>query len=382
MTETTEIPEATRRAMDKAKIALMAAPDTTFFTTVLFSLMHIWDWKIPTACTNGRWIRFNPDFFMKCSQEEQIGLMLHEAMHVIWLHMVRLGDRDAVKWNVATDYVINLMIIDRGFKLPAGALIDEQYRDLSAEEVYDLLPEQDPSEVEIHFEAGDPGDPSDTTAEEKEALERDIQDVLIRAQMQSKIAGDKPGTIPGEIELYLKRLLKPRLPTAALLRKFFTDMAKNDYTWRRPNRRFFPKHHLPSMYSENLGHVAFFADLSASVTDKQVLRYISEVGGVMRQLRPKKLSLGAFDMVVRQVDEITSIGDLAKMGFKGRGGTEIGGVLEWAYQHDPVALVVFTDGGFYFHEAIKVPKCPVVWLINDNPSWTAPFGRVIHYDSD
>ena len=381
MTETTEVPEATRRAMDKAKIALMAAPDTTFFTTVLFSLVHYWDYTIPTACTNGRWIRYNPDFFMKCSPDEQIGLMLHETFHVVLMHMALLidNDLDPVKLNIAADYVINLMIKDRGFKLPKGALLDEQYRDMSTMEVYRLLPDPDPNEVEIHFEMGD-GEP--VTGEEKEALERDIQDVLIRAQIQSKIAGDKPGTIPGEIELYLKKLLKPRLPTAAILRKFFNDMAKNDYTWQRPNRRFFPKHHLPSMYSENLGHVAFFADLSASVTDKQVLRYISEVGGVMKQLRPKRLTLGTFDTSIRQVDEISSMGELAKLSFKGRGGTIIDDVLKWANEHDPVALVVFTDGGFSFPTHIKKPKCPVVWLINDREGWKAPYGRVIHYESD
>ena len=42
-----------QRALDKAKIALMSKPDSTSFTTVCFSLKHVWDDTITTAATNG-----------------------------------------------------------------------------------------------------------------------------------------------------------------------------------------------------------------------------------------------------------------------------------------------------------------------------------------
>ena len=393
-----EVPQEAITALNKTKVKLMSAPDTTFFTTVLFSLRHLWDYNIPTACTNGREIRYNPDFFMKHTPAQRLGLLLHETYHVIFMHMLRVNGRNMAKWNVATDYAINILLIDGGFELPPGGLIDKQYRGLSAEAIYDLLPEPDPEDVEYHFTdeagSGDPADGNGSTdasqaieanaagAGSADALERDLQDVLIRAQMQSKMAGDKPGTIPGEIELYINRLLKPKLPTATLLRKFFYDMGKEDYSWQRPNRRFFPKHHLPSLYSEVLGHIAFFGDMSASVTDAQVLRYVSEISGVMKQLKPKRLTLGTFDVVIRDVEEIKTIGALSQKTFTGRGGTDIEPVLEWAVTNKPKALVVFTDGHFYFREHFPDPKCPVMWLINDNPKFDPPFGKVVHYDSD
>lgn len=400
-----EIPQAAIKALNKAKIQLMSMPDTTFYTTVLLSLKHVWDYRVQTACTDGREIRYNPDFFMKFTPPQQLGLLLHETYHVIWMHMVRLNGRDHAKWNMATDYAINISLIDGGFELPPGGLIDEQYRDMSADTIYEMLPDPDPEDVDIHFtdESGSGGDGDGQDAPEggsgssqgttgieatsgkgdaKSDLAADIQDVLIRAQMQSKMAGDKPGSIPGEIELYINRLLKPKLPTATLLRKFFYDMGKEDYSWQRPNRRFFPKHHLPSLYSEVLGHIAFFGDLSASVTDAQVLRYISEVGGVMKQLKPKRLTLGTFDTDVRDVTDIKGIGQLAKTTFTGRGGTDIHPVLEWAVANTPKALVVFTDGHFHFRHDFPKPKCPIMWLINDNPTFDPPFGRVVHYESD
>lgn len=380
------IPEEARKALDKAKIQLMASPDTTFFTTVCLSLRHIWDWSVPTACTNGQWIRYNPDFFLKCSPKQQVGLLLHETYHVVYQHMTRLGERDLLKWNLATDFVINLPIIERGFELPNGALIDKQYRGMSSEEVYNLLPTPGPEEVEVHFvmgELGDGGDDEGTMSPEAiEEIKNEIDNILIRAKLQSEIAGDKPGSIPGEIEFYINRLLKPRLPTAAILRRFLYARAKEDFSWQKPNRRFFPKHYLPSLYSESLGHIAVCVDASGSVDDSQFHRMVSEVGGILRQMKPKKISLVTFDTQIRSVDEVTNLKELINVKFTGRGGTAIEPVLEWCNEFQPKVVLIFTDGGFYFRQEDLKPKIPIAWLINDNPNWKAPFGRVVHYESD
>ena len=48
-----EITPEVKKALDKAKIALMSKADTIFFTTILFSLRLIWDNTQPTAATNG-----------------------------------------------------------------------------------------------------------------------------------------------------------------------------------------------------------------------------------------------------------------------------------------------------------------------------------------
>lgn len=371
-----KVPKETQEAMDRAKAGLMYASDTVFFTTVLFSLKHQWTEEIPTACTDGKSIMYNPDFFMKCSPEERVGLLLHETFHVVWMHMTRLLGRDPVKWNVATDFVINLLIRDRGFSLPSGALIDEKYRGMSADEVYDLLPQQNPQEVEIHFT--EPGEGSDQDSEE--AIEAHIQDVLIQAQIQSKKAGDAPGTIPGDIEMYLERLLKPKLPTANLLRKYLYDTNKDDYSWQFPNPRFMPEFYMPSLHSDSLGHIAVFVDASGSVRDDQFLRFVSEVGGIIRSMKPKLVSLITFDTGIREVREIKNMKDLTKASFTGRGGTQIKPVIDWCKQNNPKVALVFTDGHFRFFDQ-KPPANPMIWLINDNDHFKAPYGRVLNYES-
>lgn len=111
------------------------------------------DESIATACTDGTFIKFNPDFVRSLTKEEMIGLAVHEVMHVYSKHHLRRGDRDPMLWNVAGDYFINLLIDDaikeetdrRGVScmaLPEGALLDGKYRGLSTEDIYNTLKQE------------------------------------------------------------------------------------------------------------------------------------------------------------------------------------------------------------------------------------------------
>lgn len=357
-------------ALNKAKIALMSHPDSTFFTTVCFSLKHIWDENIPTACTNGVEIRFNPTFFMGLTVEQRVFLLLHESMHVAFLHMERLMDRIPGKWNIAADHVINLMLIARGFKMPPGGLADEQYKDMSTEEVYKLLPDEE----QMSSDQMDLLPPP----EEIEDFHSQVEEILVRAAVQARMAGDTPGSIPGEIEIFLDKLLKPKLPWQRILQKYLTALAKNDYTFKTPNRRFFPRYHLPSLHSENLTHIAIAVDASGSVSDHDFNVFITEVSSILRMMHPEKITLIQFDTKIKSVDEVRSIRELSKLKFTGRGGTNITEVMNWTQKNKPQLMLMFSDGHFHFHPTHKV-KSPVLWLIHNHAKFTAPFGKVIHY---
>ena len=355
-------------ALNKAKIQLMSREDSAFFTTVCFSLKHSFNESIKTADTNGREIRFNPDFFMGLTPEERIFLLLHETMHVAFLHMDRLASRDHSKWNVAADHVINLMLKERGFKMPACGLADSQYIGMGTEEVYNLLPPQEPRPDNDLVE-GD-GPPED--------LQQEVQDILVRASIQSKMQNDRPGSIPGEIELFLNRLLKPKLPWNRILQKYLHALSKDDYSFRKPNRRFFPNHYLPSLYSEKVVDIGIAVDISGSVSTEEFTRFISEIHSILRMMKPDKISLIQFDTKIHSVDIVRDVFDLSRVHFKGRGGTHISPVIDWANKNKPHLLLVFTDGGFDFYD--DMTKVPVVWLIHENPQFTSEFGKVIHYE--
>jgi len=357
------------QALSKTKIQLMARPDSAFFTTVCFSLKHRFDNKIPTACTNGKEIRFNPDFFMSLNIEERVFLLLHESMHVAYLHMARLQTRDARKFNIAADHVINLQLIERGFRMPSMGLADPKYKGLSTEEVYKLLPDDPGSPFDMDLEPGE-GDPAQ--------LEADVQDILVRASIQSKMSNDKPGTIPGDIQIFLDGLLNPKLPWNRILQKYLQSFAKNDYSFKKPNRRFFPRYHLPSLYGESLMNIAIAVDTSGSVSDAEFKRFVTETHSILRMMKPDQITMIQFDTEIKSVDKIRNVNELMQLKFTGRGGTMISPVIQWANENKPQLLLVFSDGYFRFYDLPT--KVETLWLIHDNEQFTAPFGKTIHYE--
>lgn len=361
-------------ALNKAKVHLMSRADSAFFTTICFSLKHEFTEKIPTAATNGKEIFFNPYFFMKLTRDEQIFLLLHESMHVAYLHMERVQTRNKRIWNIAADHVINLMLIERGYKMPEGGYADPQYTGMSSEEVYALLL-QDPNagNQEVMEDLLE----SDT---DTETLQRDIDDILVRAKIQSEQRKDKPGTIPGDIQIRLKKLLEPKLPYHLILRKYINSLAKFDYSFKKFNRRFFPDYFLPGLHSEKLMDIAACVDASASVRDEEFLQYVSDLDSILRFLKPETMHLVQFDSNLKSIDKIQSPQELRSVNFTGRGGTRIQPVLDWISSAKPKLVLVFSDG--YFTQPPYTPPLGtrIIWLIHNNPRFKTEYGKVIHFE--
>lgn len=358
------------QALNKAKIALMSKPDSAFFTTICFSLKHVWDDAIPTAATDGRTIFFSPKFFMGLTVQEQVFLLIHETMHVAYLHMARVQPgMNKAKANAAMDYVINLQLVDRGFTMPKCGLLDQAYAGMCWEEVYKLLPDV-PAVPWDDLIVGEPG--------AAEALSNEVQDILIRASIQSKMGGDKPGTIPGDIQVFLDNLLDPKLPWNRILQKYLNQFDKSDYSWRKPSRRFFPQHYMPSLYGQKLMNLVIAVDISGSVSDHDFKVFVTEVHQILRMMKPEKITLIQFDTQLQHVDEVRSVQELLSLQFTGRGGTLIHPVMDWAEEKKPQLLLVFSDGEFSMPRT-KPRHSEVLWLIHNNAGFAPPFGKTIHY---
>ena len=280
-----------------------------------------------------------------------------------------MNGRDFRKWNIAADYVINLQLAKQGYPIPRDWLLDTQWEDMSTEEVYKALPDDPPEECDLDLEPGDPL--------QDDQLARDIEDILVRASVASKMAGDKPGSVPGDIQIFLNKLLNPVLPWTRLLQKYLNSFTKNDYSFRKPNRRFFPKYHMPSLDGQKLMNLSIAVDTSGSVSDHDFLVFISEVSTILRMMKPEKITLVQFDCSIKAIDEIESLRDLERCKFTGRGGTNIQPVMKWAEENKPQLLMVFSDGDFY--PAQTKPPGETLWVIHNKPNFKAPFGKTIHY---
>ena len=123
--------------MTKARIRLVSTHP--FFGNASMKLKLIEDPNIETMCTNGKEIRYSPAFVEDNIMLHNVGVLAHEVMHVTNGHCLRRGDKNAKLFNVACDYAINPILVNGGFELPEGALLDDAYNGMSAEEIYNSL---------------------------------------------------------------------------------------------------------------------------------------------------------------------------------------------------------------------------------------------------
>lgn len=392
-------------ALSKAKVRLMLKKDCAFFATLILQTPVYWVTadEVNTAATDGINMFFNPEFFMNLSPEERVFLILHEVMHNVYDHGNRLGFRDHNTWNEAADYVINGELISRGFTMPKDGLHNTNYADMSADEVYEELmnnknqggnnqPTPWPDIQEPPKGSGDNGQPDPNSnsnnglggmpAPSAQQVQQHNKNLLTQAVQASQMSGDKAGTVPGSLERILDKMLKPKLPWTKILAKFMFSLNKNDYSRRKPNRRFIHQGIiLPSLHSEGVGKIDFAIDTSGSVSKADFDRFISEIGYVFKTFNPTEIGIMQFDSILQANDKVCSVQDFMKLEFKGGGGTRIEPVLEEFATDTAKALIILTDG-YLSHSPDLDPKKPVVWCIYDNPGFKPEFGYAIHFDKD
>lgn len=85
---------------------------------------------------DGRTLYYNPFFWKRLKKEEQLGVQLHEVLHIVNRHAARKEYRIHTLWNIACDIAINYQISASGYKLPFNAL---EGKNDTAENIYNQL---------------------------------------------------------------------------------------------------------------------------------------------------------------------------------------------------------------------------------------------------
>ncbi|WP_199097285.1 VWA-like domain-containing protein [Dyella sp. ASV21] len=381
-----------QKALDKAVLGLFQGHASTFLSTIYCSLKFVWDESIPTACTNGLELRVNPTWFVSLSEKMRVTLLAHELWHIAYMHMARVGDRNFQIWNMAGDYAINIMLEENGyhFDLVPGTskkmgLIDPQYRDMSAEQIYDKLV-ADSTKVELPFGndfsplggsgSGDSDDaPKPLTVEEQ----AQIMAAVVRATTMSQMSDREAGQLPGTFTEMLDELLNPKLPWQSLMTRWLTERSESGFNWRIPNRRY-QDIYLPSPGGEEgLAHLLWALDVSGSVTQNQLRIFNSELKGAKEAYNPERMTVVTFDTEIQNTWEFSNEDDISGLCITGRGGTDMTEVFELARKLQVTAMVMFSD--MWCNIPPQIPGVAVLWLCYDNPKWTPPYGDVIYVDS-
>lgn len=102
------------------------------------------DLRYHTAATDGKNVYIDPEYFESLSENDRMFLIAHEVMHIKFMHMYRLTEKNGKKrdldlWNIATDAIINANLERDGFTIKEGYVNMPEALKYSSEEFYEIL---------------------------------------------------------------------------------------------------------------------------------------------------------------------------------------------------------------------------------------------------
>jgi predicted metal-dependent peptidase len=375
--------------LSRAVLALLAREP--FFAHVLAGVERVFTPDIPTAGVTvavGRLVLLvNPDFLVNelRNPSQRAAVLKHEVLHLVLRHIFRCGtQRDAVRWNVATDLVVN-QLIGRPWSLPADAVTLARFpglpADQTAERYYDLLD----GATAVAPPCGAAARHSDHSrwpaTARGPAYDDGVADLLVdRLVTQSATRAGRascatlPGTLVQAIDGAFARA-EPQVDWRRAVRLFGASSRRTRLrsTYRQPSTRYGT---LPGVRVQRLARLAVAVDTSGSISKADLGTFFAEVHGIWRS---------GSDLTVVECD--SAVGrhypyrGSPPAGVGGRGGTAFDPVFTWlrADRAGWDGCVYLTDGR---GPAPRVrPSCPVLWVITPGGSTDdLPFGRVVRLD--
>lgn len=382
----------TKRKYNRAKTQLLyRAP---FFGALMLQCQHIWTNEVPTMATDGVNLYFNPNYVSNLSDEELMGVLVHEICHKMYLHRLRaekyaefkngrlvdVQDGPKMKkWNIACDYAINPIVLEAGFKLPENALLDDKYKGMLAEKIYDLLPD-DTGNPENHFifTSGNQA----TSNEASDELKRQIKLDTAAAAAMSK----DHGNLPSDVKKLLNENAKSTVDWRAVLSAFIEEsiFGDDDITFKRPNRRMLVHDmYLPSTEGIQTPAISIMYDTSGSIYSYPEVteQFTAEIQSISEHLLPEAIHIICNDTRVQSHD-IFERGEDVHFNLKGGGGTCFIQAFKHIQELDeyaPKVNIVFTD--LYFDYSNLEPSIPTLWVVyGDYSSDEPPFGTVVRIE--
>jgi len=354
------------------------------------------DW-CDTAATDGKAIYYNRDFFATLSDRNIEFVFAHEVLHMIFDHMTRVEGRDHTIWGYAADYAVNGQLVRDSIgdhRIPGIKIVhDTAHYGKSTEQIYDELYEKaekiDISQLgdilDEHHEwdaANDDskggGRPRYTKDELKQIRDQITEAVLEAAQACSA------GNVPDSVQRLLKQLTEPRMNWRQLLRQQIQSTIRSDYTWARPSRKgWHTGAVLPGTNLAETIDVCVAIDTSGSISDSQVVDFLSEVKGIMEEYKDFNMKVWTFDTSVHNpVDYNAYDNDISAYKITGGGGTEF--MCNWDFMKEnditPKKLIVFSDMEA-FGSFGDPDYCDTLFVSNNSHrEIEAPFGITVQYD--
>lgn len=392
--------------------------DHPFYASLFLGMVRKYNPEVKTMGVDGVSIFIAPQFLMDLTDDQCVNVFLHELGHVIHMHHLRRGKRDAKKWNIAGDYVINgehvTMVPTYAETIAAlKLLLDSQYDDMTTEEVYRVLPEPDegdagqdqsdpdgqpgpndpkgspePSsgdwddipENAKNLEAGAVMDQTDDAGKPVEGTAKAGEEAKLRQRILKAAMGARTqGSLPQAVKELIESNANPKIDWREELPDLVGAANPADSTFARPDRRFLGMNDVrPGPTREGFKCLVIGCDTSYSLSLEELGAFSPEMGAIIEDLQPDEVHVIYCDTKVHRVDTFEAGEDFV-MNAHGRGGTRFTPVFDYVEEHDlqPDALVYFTDLGCSDYP--DDPGYPVIWAATERAT-KPPFGDVIDID--
>ena len=340
------------------------------------------------------------EFINSISQDEIKGVVAHEVIHLAFIHLARLGQRDMQIWNICADIVANDMLLSDGFILPKGCILPDNDHSIkfanitikdidkkTAEIIYNEIPRQKKGsnngnekgkgqkdvygfDSHIFGEVDEKGNTKQLSQAELDRISKDWTKRLTEATTWAR----QRGILPCGMERRLAELLNNKVNWKDKLYKYITNQLPYDYSYARKSKRSISSGvYLPSTLKENL-LITIAVDCSGSVGDKEYSEFISEMIGISKSFNNVVMNCLFWDTAVNN-DLIMKNGNIkliqdAKI--NGYGGTTFQCVTDYLKEQrkKPNILIVFSDG--FVEEKYEKPSCKTIWVISKNGSVKIP----------
>ena len=195
---------------------------------------------------------------------------------------------------------------------------------------------------------------ADTNAEEQ-AWDTAMHQALSFARAQ--------GAAPGGVEETVREAHRHDLDWRALLRRYMTEAADDDYSWSLPNRRHIDAGlYLPALHSEGVETIAVIVDTSGSVDGDALARFWTEARAIASDLEAQNVVVVQVDCMVQDA-RTYAFGELPdEIAVRGRGGTDFRPGFAWLEEQGirPACCLYFTDMICDRYPDTE-PAFPVLW---------------------
>lgn len=320
---------------------------------------------VPTMATDGITLWYSPAFVTTLTRAECVAVLAHEVMHCLLLHPARIGDREHERANAAMDYAINKSLVQDGFSLPAGGLVDARFDGMSWERIYTMLPDTPcaPSMGAIIFDG---------------AKGKEVEARWGRILRASLAQGDAPAGLSRELDAGLRPRETPWYDLLLHLLETTSRGGADDLDFRRPSSRGAATGiFMPTWREQAFPPLAVAIDTSGSMSAGDLQLALGHVRAVADMLRPEVIHICCADAdVAAQATILRDDETDGAIHLRGGGDTDFRPACIWAEQLYPAPrrLIYISDMAGTFPVRCEVPT---VWL-STTLNATAPFGEVIY----